>query len=109
MKHHLTEKELVSLHRGFFIFGDTTCVKILYELQRYGQKNFTELKETLNINPSTLTKKLRLLVDSGIIAPDKTHDKLRIYYSICAHEKSLKRFIDAFERLSFELTNDGEG
>lgn len=104
MKDNLSEKELVSLHRGFYIFGDSTCIKILYELERYGQKNFTELKEALNVNPSTLTKKLRLLVDSKIISPDKTHDKLRIYYSITAHEKSVKRFIDAFERLSFDLT-----
>jgi len=108
MKDNLSEKELVSLHRGFFIFGDSTCIKILYELQRYGEKNFTELKEALNVNPSTLTKKLRLLSDSQIISPDKTRDKLRIYYSITAHEKSIKRFIDAFERLSFDLTSRSE-
>lgn len=105
MKDNLSEKELLSLHRGFYIFADSTCVKILYELERYGQKNFTELKEALHVNPSTLTKKLRILVDSHIISQDKTHDKLRIYYSITAHEKSIKRFIDAFERVSFELTS----
>lgn len=105
MRDNLSEQELVSLHRGFYIFGDAACIKILYELQRYGQKNFTELKEALNVNPSTLTKKLRLLVESQIISADKTHDKLRIYYSITAHERSVKRFIDAFERLSFDLSN----
>ncbi len=108
MKDNLSERELLSLHRGFFIFGDSTCMKILYELERYGQKNFTELKETLNVNPSTLTKKLRLLTESRIITPDKTHDKLRVYYAISSHHKPLKRFIDSFERLSFDLTESNE-
>lgn len=103
MKHNLTEKELLSLHRGFFIFGDSACLKILYELERYGEKNFTELKDELDVNPSTLTKKLRLLTEANIITADKSRDKLRIYYSLANHEKSIKRFVDAFERLSYDL------
>lgn len=103
MKNNLTEKELLSLYRGFFIFGDSTCMKILYELERYGEKNFTELKDVLEVNPSTLTKKLRLLTEADIITADKTRDKLRIYYSIKNHKRAIKRFIDAFERLSYDL------
>lgn len=103
MKKNLTEQELLNLYRGFYIFGDSTCLKILYELERYGEKNFTELKEILEVNPSTLTKKLRLLCDSGLITADRSRDKLRIYYSIAAHEKSLKRLLDAFERLCHDM------
>jgi len=104
MKNNLDEKELLSLYRGFFIFGDSTSLKILFELERYGEKNFTQLRDTLDVNPSTLTKKLRVLVDAGIISADKTRDKLRIYYSIANHRKAIKKFLDTFERLSHDLS-----
>ncbi len=105
MKNNLNEQELVSLYRGFFIFGDSTCMKILFELERYGEKNFTELKDALDVNPSTLTKKLRLLTEADIIIADKSRDKLRIYYSIANHKRQIKRFLDAFERLSYDLSD----
>ncbi len=108
MKDELPEKELLSLYRGFYIFGDATCLKILYELQRFGEKNFTELKHGLGVNPSTLTKKLRLLVDADIITADRSRDRLRIYYTINNHHKSLKRFLDAFERLSLDLSHGND-
>jgi DNA-binding HxlR family transcriptional regulator len=100
MKKQLTEKQLIVLYRGFYIFGDSACLKILYELDRYGEKNFTELRDELQINPATLTKKLKLLVECGIVSADRTHDHLRVFYSINNHQKTLKRFLDAFERLS---------
>lgn len=103
MKKQLNEKQLVSLYRAFFIFGDTASLKILYELDRYGEKNFTELRDELEINPATLTKKLKLLVEVGIVTADRSHDHLRVYYAINNHQKPLKRFLDALERLSSEL------
>ncbi len=103
MNKQLTEKELVVLHRGFFIFGDSTNLKILFELERYGEKNFSELRDELKINPATLSKKLKLLVEVGLISADRTHDHLRVYYSISDHKKPLRRLLDAFERLSNSL------
>jgi len=103
MKKHLSEKDLVNLYRGFFVFGDSASLKILYELDRYGEKNFTELRDMLDINPATLTKKLRILTEVGLISPDRTHDHLRVFYSISNHHRPLKRFLDAFERLSGDL------
>lgn len=103
MKDHLTEKQLLMLLRGFFVLGDSTILKILYELERYGEKNFTELRDQLGINPATLSKKLRILNEVGLISSDRTHDHLRVYYSISQHQKPLRRFLDAFERLAGDL------
>lgn len=103
MKQHLKEPELVTLERGFYLLGDSACLKILFELDRYGEKNFTELRDNLSINPATLSKKLRLLTEVGLIAPDRTHDHLRVYYSLSQHQKPLRRLLDSFERLAHEL------
>lgn len=103
MKNHLSEKQQLVLLRGFYIFGDSAVLKILYELDRFGEKNFSELRDQLDINPATLSKKLRLLVEVGLVSSDRTHDHLRVYYSINNHQKPLRRLLDAMERLSSEL------
>lgn len=99
----LTEKETVRLYRAFYIMGDFACLKILFNLDRYGDKTFTELKTELDINPATLSKKLKLLTEVGLIAPDKTHDHLRVYYKLHEHKRPLRRVLDAIERLSIDL------
>ena len=103
MKKQLTEHQLVVLYRSFLVLGDDACLKILYELDRFGEKTFTELKEELDINPATLSKKLKLLVEVGLLAPDRTHDHLRVFYSLNLHQKPLKRVLDAIERLAGDL------
>lgn len=103
MRTHLKEADLVTLHRGFFVLGDATCMKILYELDRFGEKNFTELRYELDVNPATLSKKLKLLTQVGLVAADRTHDHLRVYYSIAGHQRPLRRLLDAFERLTHDL------
>ncbi len=103
MKDHLTEQQLLHIQRAFFIFGDVANLKILYELERYGEKNFTELRNQLDINPATLSKKLRILTEIGLVSPDRTHDHLRVYYSLSKHNKPVKRVLDAIERVAHEL------
>jgi DNA-binding HxlR family transcriptional regulator len=89
--------------RGFYLLGDSTVLKLLFELDRYGEKNFSQLRDQLAINPATLSKKLRLLVEVGLVASDRTHDHLRVYYSINKHQRPLRRFLDALERLANEI------
>lgn len=103
MKDKLTDQQLLVLLRGFFVLGDSTVLKILFELERYGEKNFSELRDQLDINPATLSKKLKLLNEIGLISSDRTHDHLRVYYSISQHHKPIRRFLDAFERLANDL------
>lgn len=99
----MRDKDQFNLYRSFYILGDTQTLKILFELERYGDKNFTELKNSLAINPATLSKKLKLLTEVSLITPDKSHDKLRVYYSLYKHQKPLRRVLDAIERLSSDL------
>ncbi len=103
MKSNIPEGKLLNLYRAFFILGDSATLKIVYELERYGEKNFSELRDELEINPATLSKKLKLLLESGLIAADRTHDHLRVYYSLNNHQKPLRRFLDSLERLAGEL------
>jgi DNA-binding HxlR family transcriptional regulator len=103
MKNQMSPDQYQHVERGFFILGDSACLKILYELERYGEKTFSELRDELELNPSTLTKKLKLLVECGLVIADRTHDHLRVYYSINNHRKPLKRFLDSLERLSGDL------
>ena len=93
----------LSVLKGFIVLGDTTSLKILYALDRHGEKNFSELKELLEVNPASLSKKLRILSEAGILGSDRTHDNLRVYYSIAHHQRAVKKFLDGFERLAQEL------
>ncbi len=99
----MNEKELIKLYQAFFVIGDNTSLKILFELERYGEKTFTQLRDNLHINPSTLSKKLKLLTQFELVAPDKSHDHLRVFYTLHKHQRPLRRVLDAVERLSQEL------
>jgi DNA-binding HxlR family transcriptional regulator len=99
----MRDKEKLQLYRTFFIIGDSSCLKILFELERHGEKTFTELKENLGINPATLSKKLKILTKVNLIIPDKSHDHLRVYYALHEHQRPIKRVLDSIERLAIEL------
>lgn len=97
------DPDRVSKLKGFIVLGDTIALKILFVLDRYGEKNFSELKELLSVNPASLSKKLRLLQEAGLLQSDRTHDNLRVYYSIAQHQRYVKKFIDSFEKLAQNL------
>jgi DNA-binding HxlR family transcriptional regulator len=99
----MQDKELIKLYRAFFILGDSASLKILFYLERYGEKTFTELKDSLAINPATLSKKLKILTQVGLISPDKSHDHLRVFYALHQHQRPLKRVLDSIERLAADL------
>ncbi len=99
----MSDKELIKLYQVFFVLGDNTSLKILFELERYGEKTFSQLRDKLQINPSTLSKKLKLLVQFELVAPDKSHDHLRVFYSLHKHQRPLRKVLDSLERLSSEL------
>lgn len=99
----MNNSDTLKLFRAFYVFGDSTNLKILFELDRYGEKTFTELKNNLSINPATLSKKLKILTQLGLIAPDKSHDKLRVFYSLNENQRGVKKILESIERLSTEL------
>ena len=99
----MTEKDLIKLYRSFYIVGDTASLKILYELERFGEKTFTELKDSLSINPATLSKKLKILTQKHVLTGIGTEAYLHVYYGIHKHRRPLKRVLDAIDRLSTDL------
>lgn len=99
----MQDNKLVNLYRSFYVLGDSTNLKILFELDRYGEKTFSQLRDDLQINPATLSKKLKLLTAVGLVASDKTHDHLRVFYSLHNHQKQIKKVLDSLERLSEDL------
>ncbi|HMT19202.1 MAG TPA: ArsR family transcriptional regulator [Candidatus Saccharibacteria bacterium] len=100
---HYDDPDRVSKMKAFIVLGDATCLKILYVLDRQGEKNFSELKEIIEVNPASLSKKLRVLAEAGILNSDRTHDNLRVYYSIAQHKRQIRKFLESFERLAQEL------
>lgn len=96
----MTEKNLKALLRSFAILGDGPTLKILYLLDRQGEKSFSELRDVLKINPATLSNRLKRLSMSGLIGSDRMHDRLHVYYSINGNNKSLRKVLDAIERFA---------
>jgi DNA-binding HxlR family transcriptional regulator len=99
----MVDKEKLQLLRAIYVIGDSSCLKILFELDRYGEKTFTELKDNLGINPATLSKKLKILTKFSLVAPDRSHDNLRVFYSLHEYQRPVKRILDSIERLATDL------
>lgn len=99
----LPEKELIKLYRTFNILGDEAVLKILFALDRKREMTFSQLRDTLVINPATLSKRLKLLTEVELIVPDKSHDHLRVFYKLHDHKRPLRRVLDSLERLSLDI------
>ena len=55
-----TENELIDLAELFKVFGDSTRIRILYDLFR-GEKSVTEICTDLEMNQSAISHQLKLL------------------------------------------------
>ncbi len=74
-----TEKELNGLSELFKIFGDTTRIKILFELTD-GEKNVTQISESLKMSQPAISQQLRVLKGSGLVTYRR--DGKSLYYSL---------------------------
>ncbi len=74
-----TEKELNELSELFKIFGDTTRIKILFELTD-GEKNVTQISASLNMSQPAISQQLRVLKSSGLVSYRR--DGKSLYYSL---------------------------
>lgn len=99
----MNNQELLQLYRSFHLLGDAHILKILYKLDSEGEQTFSELRDGLGINPRTLSSKLTLLKNAEFVSADRTHDRLRVYYSLHLHQRGIKRILDAYERFASEL------
>ena len=83
----VSEEELGELAELFKIFGDSTRIRILYDLFR-GEKNVTEICEDLEMNQSAVSHQLKILRTSKLIA-SRREGKSMIYSLADDHVKMI--------------------
>lgn len=76
---NVSEDELCDLAELFKIFGDSTRIKILYDLFE-GEKNVTEICEDLEMNQSAISHQLKILRSSKLISARR--DGKAMYYGL---------------------------
>lgn len=75
----MSEDELSDLAELFKIFGDSTRIRILYDLFN-GEKNVTEITDDLEMNQSAISHQLRILKTNKLIKARR--DGKAVYYSL---------------------------
>ena len=73
----LSEKKLFDLAELFKVFGDSTRIKILYELSK-GEMNVSDIALALNMNQSAISHQLKVLRDLNLVKFER-QGKLVIY------------------------------
>ena len=84
---NVSEEELNDLAELFKIFGDSTRIRILYDLFR-GEKNVTEICDDLGMNQSAISHQLKILRTSKLIAA-RRDGKSMIYSLADDHVKTI--------------------
>lgn len=84
---NVSEDELCDLAELFKIFGDSTRIKILYDLFD-GEKNVTEICEDLDMNQSAVSHQLKILRVSKLISV-RRDGKAMIYALADDHVKTI--------------------
>ena len=83
----VTENELYDLAELFKIFGDSTRIKILYDLFR-GEKSVGEIADDLRMNQSAISHQLKILKTSKLVAA-RREGKAMIYSLADDHVKTI--------------------
>ena len=84
---NVSEDELSDLAELFKIFGDSTRIKILFDLFQ-GEKNVTEICDDLEMNQSAVSHQLKILKVSKLITPRR--DGKAVYYRLAdEHVKTI--------------------
>jgi ArsR family transcriptional regulator len=84
---NVSEVELCDLAELFKVFGDSTRIKILYDLFQ-GEKNVTEICEDLEMNQSAVSHQLKILRTSKLIDA-RREGKTMIYSLADDHVKTI--------------------
>lgn len=75
----LSEEKLFELAELFKVFGDSTRIKILYELSK-GEMNVSDIALALNMNQSAISHQLRVLKNSKLVK--NRREGKAMYYSL---------------------------
>ncbi len=84
---NVSEDELCNLAELFKVFGDSTRIKILYDLFQ-GEKNVTEICEDLEMNQSAVSHQLKILRTAKLISV-RRDGKAMIYSLADDHVKTI--------------------
>ncbi len=84
---NVAEAELSDLAELFKVFGDSTRIKILYDLMG-GEKNVTEICADLEMNQSAISHQLKLLRTSRLLGA-RREGKQMIYFLADDHVKTI--------------------
>ncbi len=86
------------------LLGDYWTLRIIDDL-RTGETRFCELQRDLdNINPTTLTNRLKKLEEANLIQrSEETVDKISVTYSLSSLGKEVLPIIKALDRFSARL------
>jgi DNA-binding HxlR family transcriptional regulator len=95
----------IQKHKLIQLLGDYTTLMILAELELYKTLSFNTLKTKIAINPSTLTKKLRILENEGFIAHDTDAHGVKHNYTFTAKGKLLVPVIDVITKVSQKIAS----
>jgi len=83
----VTENELSDLAELFKVFGDSTRIKILYDLFQ-GEKSVTEICTDLEMNQSAISHQLKLLKNARLVH-SRRKGKLMIYALADDHVRTI--------------------
>lgn len=75
----LTEDNLIDLGELFKVFGDSTRIKILFNLQE-SEKSVGQLAEELGMTDSAISHQLKILKDSKLVRGRR--EGKQIYYAL---------------------------
>ena len=84
---NVSEDALSDLAELFKVFGDSTRIKILYDLFR-GEKNVTEICADLEMNQSAISHQLKLLKTAKLVSSRRS-GKQMIYSLADEHIKTI--------------------
>lgn len=86
---------------GLKLFGDFWSLRIIEVLDSAGKRYCTLEKELPDINPITLTKRLKKLVELKIITKEqKTIDKISVVYKLNKKGEAIKPILDEIKNYS---------
>lgn len=76
---YLSEEEFIDLAEFFKTFGDSTRIKILYDLMQ-GEKNVGEISDDLSMNQSAISHQLKILKLARLVKARR--EGRSMYYSL---------------------------
>ena len=81
------ETKLIELAELFKVFGDSTRIRILYDLMQ-GERNVTEIAEDLEMNQSAISHQLKILKMAKLIKV-RREGKTMVYSLADDHVKTI--------------------